>query len=147
MAGKPLVMDKAKSDARRPVLRRGDQAIVAVLVLFALVGMAVYWVAHGGLRGELIEIDRAKSLQAKYLVDINIADWPELAELPEIGELLARRIVDSRAAEGPFKDHNDLRRVRGIGPLKLEAMRPYLLPMPDRANVAEISPEPGKMPQ
>ena len=120
----------------RPVLRRMDQAAVAVLVLFALVGMGVYWVVQGGPRGELIEIDRADPLTARFLVDINKADWPELAELPEVGETLARRIVDSRVKDGEFRDHDDLRRVRGIGPATLERVRPYLMPMPGQHEVA-----------
>ena len=78
----------------RPLLRRLDQAVVAVLVAGALVGMAVYWVVQGGPRGELIEIDRAEPLSARYLVDINKAEWFELAELPEVGETLARRIIE-----------------------------------------------------
>jgi competence protein ComEA len=121
---------------RRPVLRRMDQAVVAVLVLFALVGMGVYWFVQGGPRGELIEIDRVEPLQARYLVDINKAEWPEFAELPDIGETLARRIVDSRLTSGAFKDHDDLRRVPGIGPLTLGKLKPYLLPMPDQGDVA-----------
>jgi competence protein ComEA len=121
---------------RQPLLRRVDQAVVAVLVASALVGMAVYWVAQGGPRGELIEIDRAEPLSARYLVDINQAEWFELAELPEVGETLARRIIELRTTRGPFKDNNDLRRVRGIGPRTLEKMMPYLLPLPDQQDVA-----------
>src|SRR3954464_9480676 len=97
----------AKSNGWRPVLRRMDQAAVAVLILFSLVGMAVYWVVQGGPRGELIEIDRAEPLTARYLVDVNKANWPEFAELPDIGETLARRIVDSRETGGAFRDHDD----------------------------------------
>ncbi len=122
---------------RQPLLRRGDQVVVATLVAFALAGMGVYWFVNGGHRGELIEIDRAEPRTARYLVDINSAAWPELAELPEIGETLARRIVESRAEVGPFGDHDDLLRVRGIGPRTLEQMQPYLLPMPGQANVAD----------
>ncbi len=119
-----------------PILRRADQAVVALLVSSALVGMAVYWVMQGGPRGELIEIDRAEPLSARYLVDINKAEWFELAELPEVGETLARRIIELRTMRGPFKDNNDLRRVRGIGPRTLEKMMPYLLPLPDQQDVA-----------
>ena len=129
---------KQSADAPRaqPLLRRADQAVVATLIVLALVGMAVYWFILGGPYGELIEIDRAKPLTARYLVDINQAPWFELAELPDLGETLARRIVESRNTAGPFKDHNDLRRVRGIGPLTLQKMQPYLLPLPDQEDVA-----------
>src|SRR6476619_954431 len=96
MAENQRAKQPASGDGRRPVLRRMDQAAVAALVTLALAGMGVYWVAQGGPRGELIQIDRAEPLEARYLVDINKADWPELAELPDIGETLAQRIVDSR---------------------------------------------------
>ena len=130
---------KTASDnaAWRPVLRRMDQAAAATVVMFALAGIGVYWFVHGGHRGELIEIDRAQPISARYLVDINSAQWPELAELPEVGETLARRIVESRAATGPFGDHDDLLRVNGIGPRTLEKLRPYLLPMPNQEDVAD----------
>jgi competence protein ComEA len=141
MAERPQTKQALTDDQVRPLLRRADQAAVATLVFVALVAMGVYWFVHGGHRGELIQIDRAKPLTARYLVDINAAQWPELAELPDIGETLARRIVESRAAEGPFGDHGDLLRVNGIGPRTLEKLRPYLLPMPDQQDVAsELSP-------
>ena len=136
MADDRQAKQPAKGSAWRPVLRRMDQAAVAALVALSLVGMGVYWVVQGGPRGELIEIDRAAPLTARYLVDVNKADWPEFAELPDIGETLARRIVDSRESGGAFRDHDDLRRVRGIGPRTLEKLKPYLLPMPGQQEVA-----------
>jgi competence protein ComEA len=136
MAKSGVTKQAVAGNESRPLLRRADQAAVAVLVLLALIGMALYWVVQGGPRGELIEIDRAAPLTARYLVDINKAEWPEFAELPDIGETLAQRIVDSRKAAGAFRDHDDLRRVRGIGPRTLEKMKPYLLPMPGQQEVA-----------
>ena len=136
MRVKPTSKSTLSGNPKSPPLRRADQAVVATFVLAALVGMAAYWIVQGGPRGELIEIDRAAPLSAKFLVDVNKAEWPELAELPEIGPTLAQRIVESRVAAGPFVDHEDLRRVRGIGPLTLERMKPYLLPMPGRGDVA-----------
>jgi competence protein ComEA len=137
MAGerKPMRADGERD--WRPLLRHADQAAVAALVLAALVGMGIYWVVHGGPRGELIEIDRAEPLVARFRVDVNSAGWPELAQLPTVGEVLARRIVESRDDDGEFGDHEDLLRVPGIGPRTLERMKPYLLPMPDRDEVAE----------
>jgi competence protein ComEA len=133
---------RADAEGRwRPVLRHADQAAVAVLVLAALVGMGVYWVVQGGPRGELIEIDRAEPLVARFRVDINSAGWPELAQLPTVGEVLARRIVESRHDDGAYDDHEDLLRVNGIGPRTLQRMKPYLLPMADRDEVsAEAKP-------
>lgn len=128
--------DHPEPRGRWTLLRAADQAAVAACLLAALVAMAVWWVAKGGHRGEMIEIDRAEPLDPQFVVDINAADWPELTLLPEIGETLAKRIVASREADGPFSDNRDLMRVNGIGPRTLDAVSPYLLPMPDAENVA-----------
>ena len=118
------------------LLRRADQLGVALLVSAGLLATVGWWVSQGGLRGRLIEVERAEPQQAAFQVDINGADWPELAQLPGVGKSLAQRIVDSRRAEGPFVDHEDLRRVRGIGPKTLENLRPYLRPMAEGRSVA-----------
>ncbi len=130
--------EQAGERCRRPLLRAADQAAVAGLVLLALVGMAAYWVVQGGLSGELIEIDRAGPLVARFQVDVNQATWPELSQVPTIGEVLARRIVESRENGGRFVDYQDLLRVNGIGPRTLERMEPYLLPMPGQEEVAGV---------
>lgn len=118
------------------LLRRADQMAVATLVAAAMAATAGWWVSHGGLQGRLVEVERADPQTARFEVDINRADWPELAQLPGIGEILSRRIVESRQKHGPFVDHDDLRRVRGIGPKTLEAIRPCLRPIPDHRNMA-----------
>jgi competence protein ComEA len=118
------------------LLRRADQAGVAALVLAGLATTIGWWLAQGGWRGRTIDIDRIEPQTAAFQVDINQADWPELAELPGIGQVLAQRIVASRRTDGPFVDHDDLRRVRGIGPKTLQGLRPYLLPLPDGRNLA-----------
>jgi competence protein ComEA len=118
------------------LLKRADQATVGALVLAALGSLTAWWYFQGGADGRLIEIDREPKRSARFLVDVNKAEWPELAQLPGIGETLAQRIVTSRDERGPFLDHADLRRVRGIGPKTLEKIRPYLRPIPPAANVA-----------
>jgi competence protein ComEA len=118
------------------LLKRADQAAVAVLTFAALVSIGVYWLAQGGARGRLIEIDRASRQTARFQIDINQAQWPEFSVLPDVGETLARRIVESRDAEGHFSDLDDLLRVRGIGPKTLARIKPYLRPLPAAGNVA-----------
>ncbi|TWT97047.1 ComE operon protein 1 [Botrimarina colliarenosi] len=119
-----------------PLIRRADQAVIATLTGVAILGATLWWVRAGGLRGGLVDIDAAAPLDYRFLVDVNRADWPELAQLPGIGPTLAKRIVASRGVEGDFRTADDLRRVNGIGPRTLEGMRRYLLPLPDDTQVA-----------
>lgn len=125
------------------LLRRSDQAVVAALVVVALVMMGLWWARQGGWAGQTVEVDRAKSRQAEFQVDLNQAEWPELAQLPGLGDTLARRIVESRGLDGPFLDNDELTRVRGIGPKTLERIRPYLRPLPGGADLAGGKPGPG----
>jgi competence protein ComEA len=131
----PPLRSRARKSGQSPyshqwLLHRNDQVAVAALAITALAAMFGWWVACGGWQGNLIEIERAEPLSARFTIDINAADSPELAQLPRIGPTLSRRIVESRRADGPFANHDDLRRVRGIGPKTLEQIRPYLRPMP-----------------
>jgi len=62
------------------------------------------------------------SLQLIYPININTASVYELAELPGIGESIARRIVEYRMRNGDFSVCEDLMKVDGIGTGKLEAI-------------------------
>lgn len=121
---------------RRPLLRRADQATVAALLACGLAVLAWKWVAWGGLQGRLIEIDREPPLRAAFIVDINRADWPELAQVPGVGETLARRIIERREQLGPYSDNQELLAIQGIGPRTLDRMRPYLRSVPSGGAVA-----------
>jgi competence protein ComEA len=55
-------------------------------------------------------------------VDLNVASERLLGTLPGVGPVTAARIVAAR----PFHDVDDLLRVPGIGPVRLEALRPWV---------------------
>jgi competence protein ComEA len=55
-------------------------------------------------------------------VDVNRATTAELDGLPGIGPATAAAIVADREHNGPFLTVDELTRVRGIGPAKLEAL-------------------------
>jgi competence protein ComEA len=59
-------------------------------------------------------------------VDVNRAGLTELESLPGVGPAIAAAIVDDRERHGPFVSVDDLIRVRGIGPAKLEAIAPLV---------------------
>jgi competence protein ComEA len=121
----------------RTLLRRADQLGIAVVALFAIVAIGGYWLNQAVLRQRVVDVEKAAPLDPGFRVDINSAEWPELAQLPEIGESLARQIVAWRAAHGPFKNVSDLRRVKGIGPKKFEAIRTFLRPIGPAAAGSE----------
>lgn len=63
-------------------------------------------------------------------VDPNRAGYEDLLGLPGVGPVLARRILDDRRQNGPFRSPEDLLRVHGIGKATLERLRPHLAVAP-----------------
>jgi competence protein ComEA len=56
-------------------------------------------------------------------VDLNTADEAALDALPGVGPSTAKKIVDDREKNGPFKSAEDLMRVAGIGPKKFDSLK------------------------
>jgi competence protein ComEA len=63
---------------------------------------------------------------AGTVVNINTADATALDALPGVGPSTAAKIVADREANGPFASADDLGRVSGIGPKKLEALKDFI---------------------
>ena len=59
-------------------------------------------------------------------LNLNTATLEELAQLPGIGEELARRIVEYREGSGPFETLEQLMEVSGIGEGKFAAMEGWI---------------------
>ncbi len=60
-------------------------------------------------------------------LDPNTATAEQLMAIKGIGPVLAARIIEAR----PYKSADELQKVRGIGPKKYEAMRPYFAAPPE----------------
>jgi competence protein ComEA len=104
-----------------------DHQLVAGIAIsvFLIISLFYFWqrsVTNSGL----IEFEDIPSRQVSFTVDINSAPWPEFANLPGIGEKLAQQIVSYRDQHGPFDSVSQLIKISGIGPSKLEKIKPYV---------------------
>jgi competence ComEA-like helix-hairpin-helix protein len=80
---------------------------------------------------EIFVVERRKFYKRKPLregekININKASISELTKLPSVGPRIAERIYEYRKQVGKFKSIEELLNVKGIGPKKLEKMRPYI---------------------
>lgn len=68
---------------------------------------------------------RERHLIIRSPVSVSTATLEQLDRLPGIGPATAAAIIEERTRQ-PFMRIEDLGRVRGIGPKKLEKLRPYV---------------------
>jgi len=61
-------------------------------------------------------------------VSLSSATAAELDALPGVGPVTAQKIIDYRAAHGPFRSVDDLDAVPGIGPARIEQLRDLVTP-------------------
>ena len=102
-----------------PTLSHRDQRTLAVILLVCLPLLS--WSVFG-----TFPFVEGVDCPYQFQVDLDDATTVELRLLPGIGEKLANAIVLDRAHCGSFRDPTDLRRVKGIGSKKLEAVRSFL---------------------
>jgi competence protein ComEA len=62
---------------------------------------------------------------AAAIVNLNTATETELESLPGVGPSTAKSIIDYRTQHGPFHRVDDLLNIRGIGPSKVDQIRPH----------------------
>jgi len=85
-----------------------------------------HWVGCAGDGGMRRGLTAGERLLHGQPLDPNQATAAELAGLPGISSGLAAAIVADREARGPFASVDEVGRVRGIGRVRLAAVRPHL---------------------
>lgn len=83
-------------------------------------------VAPGAGGGSGVGVPSATSDTTVDLIDLNTADQVALESLPGVGPATALAILAHRDDNGPFVRIEDLLEVRGIGPAKLDQLRPFV---------------------
>lgn len=116
-------------------LTKDEKKIVVFLILTALVGSGINYykklksqvelkVVSSNLNKDTRDIDAL--LKESKSVNVNLSNLERLCRLPGIGPALAKRIIEYRDKNGPFKDIENLRNVRGIGDKKLAEIKQFL---------------------
>ena len=117
-----LNLAELASDGMKIAVPRKGQAVAALAAQFSSTAVAAGAPSrHRAGRG-----NGKHKLQPGQTLDVNTASEQELTTLPGVGPGLARRIIEYRAANGPFQSVEDLQNVSGIGPSKFEKMAPYV---------------------
>jgi len=65
--------------------------------------------------------------EVKLLVNVNSATVQELIKLSGIGEKTAKNIIDFRNSFGDFSSFDDLKKVGGIGPKKIDSIKNFVV--------------------
>lgn len=116
-------------------LTKDEKKIIIFLILTALVGSGINYykklksqvelkVIPSNLNKDTRDIDAI--LRMSKTVNINLSNLEQLCRLPGIGPTLAKRIIEHRDKNGPFRDIEDLRNVRGIGDKKFAEIKEFL---------------------
>jgi competence ComEA-like helix-hairpin-helix protein len=84
-------------------------------------------------------VDTQKKPPAKP-INLNTATLQQLEQLPGVGPITAKDILDFRKKSGPFRSVNDLLAVRRITKARLEKLRPYVYVAPQPAPYAKTPP-------
>ena len=110
--------------------RLADQWLLGAAGVLAILALAGYCWRAGQWSAERLELERRAEPMPEqvfeYKIDPNTADWVQWMGLPGIGPVLAKRIVEDRTRNGKFRNLDELRRVSGIGPKKIEAIREFV---------------------
>lgn len=120
------------------------QTLLMGLVVAFCVGEAVPYVWTGGVSitptRERLNVRHREPAPAdvrEYLVDINTASAAELVLLPGVGLSIAECIVAERDANGPFRSFDDLKRVKGLGPQKIQQIQKCAVPIVETEVLVE----------
>lgn len=84
-----------------------------------------------------LEIERGPDATPPFRIDLNHDPWQRIALIDGIGEILARRIVDTRRDRGPFLLLEEVMEIPGIPDRPIEEAREWLLLGPAADEIDE----------
>lgn len=121
-------------EIRGDVPRPGIYAVATLHGLLTAAGAPVEGVDRRLVAGELVVVEDGAvwimptddPLVVGLPLDVDTASVAALDAVPGISAATAEAIVADRDAHGPFGSVDGLRRVKGVGPRELDALRPFV---------------------
>lgn len=113
-------------------MTKQERTVIYFLIAMLILGLAVKFYRSKADRIDLkIEsqghnLDIQNVVREKQIVKINTASVKDFTRLPGIGPELAKRIVEYRNQNASFSCVEDIKKVKGIGPKKYDAIKDYL---------------------
>ena len=112
------------------------KTIIVILIVLGLgAGLSYFKKNHPKQTNDFLAFKYADHLEYNFerkddenetIISINKADEEQLCQLPGIGPVIARRIIEHRQQVGPFSTKDELMRVKGIGPKKLKKIKAHI---------------------
>jgi len=100
-------------------MREYKRMFASVIIISALALSASLAFAQGSAK---VDANKA-SAQGAAKININKATVEQLMEIKGIGQSYAKRIVEYRDKNGPFKKIEDIKEVKGIGDKTFESIK------------------------
>ncbi|WP_041081897.1 ComEA family DNA-binding protein [Thermotoga profunda] len=98
------------------------------LILISFVGLILLlgFALEKSYKKEDVASEEVARRTIEFPIDINVASYEELLEIPGIGPAKARAIIQFREQNGPFKTVDDLVKVSGIGKSTAQRISNYV---------------------
>lgn len=117
-------------------MTKQEKLVIYFLIATLILGLAIKFykarISRPDLKIESVNIaadknvDIKKIIKEKQTVKVNSASARDFNRLPGIGPGLAERIVEYRSQNGNFVIVEDLKKVKGIGQKKYDAIKDYI---------------------
>ena len=101
---------------------RWVSGLIIIISVFALSTTLAF--AQGASKGDA---GKAAAPQVASKININKATAEQLMEIKGIGESYAKRIVEYREKNGPFKNIEDITKVQGIGTKTFDKIKDLIM--------------------
>lgn len=104
-------------------LTRQEKRMILFLISVALLGISIdYFIKRNSCFRVIGYLNQDNDIGK---INLNQADTIVLQDIPGVGEVLSKRIIEYRSYRGAFKEIEELQKIKGIGKEKFNKIREY----------------------